>query len=144
MFEDENFIFSFGRHGSGPCELDVPASIAFNGTEDVVFVSDNRNHRIQMFTIHGEYLNVFGDFTNSPYKLVHPHGIHRSKDGHILISCSGHKTILIFKEDGSFVKAIEDSIDRPGELTTNSQGQLIATNHKGIVISECLDVSPCI
>ena len=109
-----------------------------------MFVSDNRNHRIQMFTIHGEYLNVFGDFTNSPYKLVHPHGIHRSKDGHILISCSGHATILVFKEDGSFVKAIENLINRPGELATNSRGQLIATNHKGIVVSECLEGSPYI
>ena len=145
VFQNEKFIFSFGRHGSGPCEFDLPSSIAFNETEDKIFISDNHNHRVQLFTVHGEYLNLFGDFTSLPNGLSYPQSIHRSKDGHIFISSSGNATIFIFKEDGSFVNAIKDSIDRPGELATNSRGQLISTNHRCIVISECsAAVSPCI
>lgn len=145
VFQNENFTFSFGQYGTGPCEFNLPVGMAFNGTEDMIFVSDNRNHRVQVFTIHGEYLNMFGDFTHSPCTLNYPHGIHWSKDGHILISCSGHGRILVFKEDGGFVNAIESLVDRPGELATNSQGQLIATNHYGILISECTRMSaPCI
>ena len=145
VFQNEKFIFSFGRHGSRPCEFDLPSSIAFNETEDKIFISDNRNHRVQLFTIHGQYLNLFGDFTNVPNGLSYPQSIHRSKDGHIFISSSGNAMIFIFKEDGSFVKTIADSIDRPGELATNSRQQLISTNHRGIVISECsAAVSPCI
>jgi len=135
VFSEEKFIFSFGRPGTGPCEFDVPASIAFNKSEDVIFVSDNRNNRVQVFTIHGEFIQKFGD-TSLPHELRFPHGIHRSRDGHILISCSGHADILVFKEDGSFVKAIKELIDRPGEIAINSKGQIIATNHKGLVVSE--------
>ena len=143
VFQNEKFLFSFGQHGSGPCEFNLPASIAFNRTEDLVFIADNRNHRVQMFTIHGEYLKVFGDFTTIPDRLSHPQGIHWSKDGHVLISSSGNGIIFIFKEDGTFVNTIKNLIDRPGELVTNSC-QLIATNHKGIVIAESSTVLPCI
>lgn len=135
VFDDEKFIFSFGRPGTGPCEFDVPCSIAFNKSEDVIFVSDNGNHRVQVFTVHGEYIQVFGD-SSLPHEIKWPHGIYRSKDGHILISCSGHADILVFKEDGSFVRVIKELIDRPGEIAINSKGQIIATNHKGIVVSE--------
>ena len=145
MFQNEKFIFCFGRYGSGPCEFDLPSSIAFNETEDKILISDNHNHRVQLYTIHGEYLNLFGDFTDVPNGLSYPQSIHRSKDGHIFISSSGNATIFIFKEDGSFVGAIKGTIDRPSELATNSRGQLISTNHKGIVISDCsAAVSPCI
>ena len=135
VFRDEKFIFSFGRPGNGPCEFDVPASIAFNKSEDVIFVSDNGNHRIQVFTVHGEYLQVFGD-SSLPHEIKLPHGIYRSKDGHILISCAGHSDILVFKEDGGFVRTIKELIERPGEIAINAKGQIIATNHKGIVVSE--------
>ena len=142
VFSEEKFIFSFGRPGNGPCEFDVPASIAFNKSEDVIFVSDNGNHRIQVFTIHGEYIQMFGD-SSSPQKIALPHGIHRSRDGHILISCAGSNDILVFKEDGTFVKAIKELIERPGEIAINSKGQIIATNHKGIVVSESsLEATP--
>ena len=145
VFQNEKFLFSFGQHGSGPCEFNLPASIAFNRAEDVVFITDNCNHRVQMFTIHGEYQKVFGDLTNIPDGLPHAQGIHWSKDGHVLISCSGNGMIVIFKEDGTFVRTIKSLMDRPGELVTNSQGQLISTNHKGIVvIGEISKLSPCI
>lgn len=135
VFGEEKFIFSFGRPGKGPCEFDVPASIAFNKSEDMIFVSDNGNNRVQVFTIHGEYIQVFGD-SSLPHELKFPHGIHRSADGHILISCAGHADILVFKEDGIFVKAIKELVERPGEIAINSKGQIIATIHKGIIISE--------
>jgi len=144
VFENEKFTFCFGRHGNGPCEFDLPSAIAFSESEDKIFVSDNRNHRVQVLTIHGEYLKLFGDFTNTPNRLYFPHSIHRSKDGHIFISSSGNAAIFIFKEDGSFVNAIKDSIDRPHELATNSRGQLISANHKCIVVSKCSTVLPCI
>ena len=145
VFQKEKFLFSFGQHGSGPCEFDLPASIAFNRTEEVVFIADNRNHRVQMFTIHGEHQKEFGDSTNIPNKLPHAQGIHWSKDGHVLVSCSGNGTIFIFKEDGTFVSAIKSLMDRPGELVTNSKGHMISTNHKGIVVmGETSKLSPCI
>ena len=110
VFSEEKFIFSFGRPGTGPCKFDVLASIAFNKSEDVIFVSDNGNHRIQVFTIHGEYIQMFGD-SGSPHDIKLPHGIYRSRDGHILISCAGSADILVFKEDGTFCQG-HQGIDR--------------------------------
>ena len=78
--------------------------------------------------------------SSSPHKITLPHGIHCSRDGHILISCAGSNDILVFKEDGTFVKAIKELIERPGEIAINSKGQTIA---KGIVVSESsLDPTP--
>ena len=51
---NEEFIFCFDRPGNGSCEFDFPASIAFSQSEVIIFVSDNGNHWIQVFTTHGE------------------------------------------------------------------------------------------
>ena len=67
---------------------------------------DNRNHRVQIFTPNSQFLKVFGDLTQIPYKLVHPTGICCATDSHVLVCSHDTNCVLIFDEDGHFVSAI--------------------------------------
>ena len=60
-----------------------------------------------MFTLKGQFLKVFGNFTDVPFKLQGPVGIHYTPDGHLLISSNGTHYVLVFEEDGKFRSAIE-------------------------------------
>ena len=50
---------------------------------------------------------MFGNFTDIPFNLRDPVGIHYTPDGHLLISSNGTNCVLVFEEDGKFTSAIE-------------------------------------
>ena len=49
----------FGDKGSKDGQFNYPWDVATN-SRDQILVSDTRNHRIQLFTAHGEFLNKYG------------------------------------------------------------------------------------
>ncbi|MCK5147358.1 NHL repeat-containing protein [bacterium] len=51
------FILSFGRSGQGPGELSQAQCIEISD-DDRIYVGDNGNQRIQIFSAAGEYINV--------------------------------------------------------------------------------------
>ena len=59
---------SFGRKGVKPGQLSVPMGIAFS--DNLIYVVDMMNHRIQVFNLDGEFKNKFGW-----NELEKPHGI---------------------------------------------------------------------
>lgn len=122
-----------GTPGSDAGQFNVPCAIALNSAEDKLFVSDNKNHRIQVFDAEqGTFLHriVHGD-------ISFPHGISCSKDDHLLICSSGRNCVLVVKEDGTVVANIKGTVGDtqrfgiPGEAKMNSSGQIIivAQNH---------------
>jgi hypothetical protein len=50
---DGNYVGNIGRHGQGPGEFHLPLTVF--STKDNVFVGDNGNSRIQVFSLGGEY-----------------------------------------------------------------------------------------
>ena len=106
VLHDEQFFYSFGQQGEKPGFFNFPVDIAANIGEDQLFVTDDRNHRVQIFTPNGQFLKVFGDLTQIPYKLVRPTGICCATDGYVLVCSHDTNCALIFDEDGCFVSAI--------------------------------------
>ena len=78
-----------------------------SSNEDQLFITDRDNHRVQVFTRNGQFLRIFGNFTDIPFKLQLPSGIYYTPDNHLLISSRHTDCVLVFKEDGRFVSAIE-------------------------------------
>ena len=107
VFQNQRFSYCFGQCGSKLGDFNDPKNITLNNHEDQLFVTDHQNHRVQVFTVKGQFLKLFGDFTHVPFILQHPTGIHYTPDGHLLISSSGTNCVLVFKEDGKFISAIE-------------------------------------
>ncbi|XP_065904703.1 uncharacterized protein [Dysidea avara] len=105
VFHNDVFTYTFGQHGTEPGKFDKPEDLAMNYHQDKLFVtSDNR---VQVFTLSGQFLEVFGNFSGIPYKLQSPTGIYCTTDGHVLISSYGTHCVLVFREDGTFVSIIK-------------------------------------
>ncbi len=49
-----NLLLAWGMKGDGPGQFDLPHSIAIN--DDLVYVADRENARIQIFDLNGRYL----------------------------------------------------------------------------------------
>jgi DNA-binding beta-propeller fold protein YncE len=54
-------LFSWGSHGDGSGQFDLPHGIWVD-RDSRVFVADRQNHRIQIFTSHGEYIDQWTGF----------------------------------------------------------------------------------
>jgi DNA-binding beta-propeller fold protein YncE len=71
-----NFLLGWGMKGSGPGQFDIPHSIAVY--DDVVYVGDRENGRIQLFDLNGRFLRE--------WKLGHPFGLFITGD-HFIYMC---------------------------------------------------------
>ena len=107
VYKNEVFSYTFGHHGKEPGCFYSPRDLTLNSNENQLFITDSGNHKVQVFTPSGQFLRIFGNFTNIPFKLQDPVGIHYTPDDHLLISSYGNHCVLVFEEDGKFVSAIE-------------------------------------
>ena len=76
----------FGSKGSHEGQLNHPYGIAIDNNE-FVYVADTRNHRIQKFTVEGQFVLSFGCEGSRPGRLSRPRGI--TVDNDILYICEG-------------------------------------------------------
>ena len=129
VFRNEQFSYTFGQYGKQPGYFNNPRDLTLCNNEDELFITDCHNNRVQVFTPNGQFLRVFGNFTDIPFKLRHPVGIYYTPDNHLLISSSGNHCVLVFEEDGRFVSAIE------GKKRFTSPCGVIMMNNGQIVIA---------
>ena len=131
VFQNDSFFYSFGKQGEDPGSFIFPFGLALSGNEDRLFVTDHGNHRVQIFTPSGQFLALFGNFTNNPYKLSRPTGIFYTPDGHVLVSSMSTHCVLIFDEDGNYVSSIQGAygnkkrFSKPIGVVMRSNGQVV-------------------
>jgi len=132
---NDKFSYSFGRHGRDPGKFDTPVALSMNNTEDLLFITELKNHRVQVFTPAGQFIRVFGDFSCISYTLRNPYGVFYTPDDHVLVSSGGTNCVLIFREDGSFVSAIDGTFQgkkifsKPVGVVMTSNGQIVVAGH---------------
>lgn len=139
VFKDEQFSYSIGKYGKQPGCFHGPVDLTMNGKEDKLFVTDFQNHRVQVFTPNGQFLQIFGVFSDIPFELKNPTGIHFTTVGHILISSYSTNRILVFdeEEDGRFVSAIEgtyqgkERFSTPCGIMMKANGQIVVACSDG-------------
>ena len=73
----------------------MPAGIAID-SNDVVYICDQNNHRISLFTRDGQFLGSFGAQGTKPGQFKTPCGITINKDGTIFVSDYSNNTIQLF------------------------------------------------
>ena len=140
VFRNEQFSYTFGQYGKEPGYFNNPRDLTLNSNEDQLFITDANNDRVQVFTPNGQFLRIFGNFTDIPFKLHRPVGIYYTPDNHLLISSYGTHYVLVFEEDGRFVSAIEGTyqgnkrFSGPRGVIMMNNGQIvIASGHKLVV-----------
>ncbi|XP_065886762.1 E3 ubiquitin-protein ligase TRIM71-like [Dysidea avara] len=131
VFQNERFSYCFGRHGTESGTFNEPVDLTLSNSEDQLFITDSDNNRVQVFTTKGRFFKVFGNFTDVPYKLHDPVGIHYTPDGHLLISSWSTHCVLVFEEDGKFTSAIEGTYEgkkrfsKPCGVVMMDNGQIV-------------------
>ncbi|XP_065889782.1 E3 ubiquitin-protein ligase TRIM71-like [Dysidea avara] len=134
VFQNEQFSYCFGHYGKAPGTFQNPTDMALNSSEDQLFITDYNNHRVQVFTPRGQFLKVFGNFTDVPFKLQRPVGIHYTPDGHLLISSCDTHCVLVFEENGKFTAAVKGTYQ--GKERFGCPYGVVMMNNGQIVIAD--------
>ena len=134
VFKNEIFSYTFGHLGIEPGCFNSPRDLTLNSNEDQLFITDCNNHRVQVFTPSGQFLKIFGHFTDIPFNLQRPIGIYYTPDNHLLISSFDSHCVLVFEENGRFVSAIEGTY-RGKKRFTNPCGVIMMDNGQIVIAS---------
>ena len=126
------FIKTWGTHGSGPGEFNVPHALAFD-SKGRLFVGDRANNRIQIFDQDGKFIEQWTQFSR-------PSGIFIDKHDMIYVADSesnpnnhpGWKRGMRvgFVKDGSVIALIPDPVANP---TNTSAAEGVAVDSKGTI-----------
>jgi DNA-binding beta-propeller fold protein YncE len=92
-----NVLLGWGMKGSGPWQFDLPHSIAID--DNLVYVGDRENARIQIFDLNGRYVRE--------WKLGHPFGLCITPDHFIYVSDAIAGRILKINRDGKVVGVLD-------------------------------------
>ena len=135
VFENEQFSYCFGGYGKKPSNLHEPIDLTVNTNADKLFVTEFKNHRVQIFTLNGQFLQMFGVFPDT-IELKNPIGVFYTPDGYVLVSSYGTDRILVFEADGRFVSAIEGTHGGRGRFSSPC-GVMMRDN--GQIVIACND-----
>jgi len=129
------FMSAWGQQGRGPGEFDFegPQGIR-TGPDQNVYVVDNGNHRIQVFTPAGEYLTEFGSQGRGEGQLSFPSDLVFAPNGNIYVSDSLNHRIQVFDSEFNFLfmfgeKGFDDGqMNAPRGMVITSKNELVVAD----------------
>ena len=75
------FKLKFGEQGHGKGQLSWPSSLAIDRMNQLLYVTEDDNNRISVFTLTGDYVTSFGKKGKIEGEFLLPHGIAVDEDG---------------------------------------------------------------
>ena len=125
---DGELVQSWGVHGIGPGQFNLPHGIWVDGEK--VYVADRQNNRVQIFTVEGEYIEEWD-------KLLRPCDIYFDKRGRVYIAELTHRLSILNKRG--------EVLARLGGEKSFAPGQFIAPhcvwkdNYGALYVGEVMD-----
>ena len=123
-------IAASGKQGSAPGELFIPSGVAIHEDTHRIFVANQLNHRVEIFSETGEFLNQLG-----VGQLTSPWGIATHGDS-LIVSCWGDYTVNKFcLTEMCHVRRIggegsnNGEFDYPCQLTTDPIGRVFIADY---------------
>jgi DNA-binding beta-propeller fold protein YncE len=96
-------VYQFGRAGSEDGAFRAPAGLAV-GKDDVLYVADSGNHRVQRLAMNGKVLGSFGSYGRGPSEFAFPTAVAAAPDGEVFVADAAGR-LQAFAADGRFLKA---------------------------------------
>ena len=133
-------VLSFGQKGSSPGMLDDPWGVAVNEHNQIA-VTDNNNHRIQLFSSNGTYLKCFGNKGVKEGEFDSPSGITYLNNGNIVVADSSNNRLQIFTGQGEYLSQItgegtdlDQQFDFPWGVSADGEGNIIVADSNNHLI----------
>ena len=98
------FLAAVGIEGSGPLQFCCPSGIAFNTSNNKVYVAGNWNHHIQVLNSDLTFSSTFGKQGSGKGQFSHPWGIASDSTGKVYVADSGNNRIQVFTAEGKFLR----------------------------------------
>jgi DNA-binding beta-propeller fold protein YncE len=121
------YLTHWGKHGAGDGELNGPAGIAIDSSDNV-FVVDQHNSRVQKFTSEGEFIANWGSSGSGEGQFNLPWGAAVDDDDNIYVADWRNDRIQKFTNDGEFLAAFgspgdgEGQFHRPTSVAIDAEG----------------------
>ena len=101
----------FGSFGTGNGQFNYPYGIVYDNHKQHILVADRNNHRIQVFTKQGQYVNQFGSQGSQPGQFKYPSQLSlHPVSNHILVADSYNDRVQLFNPQGQFVTVVGQTI----------------------------------
>ena len=110
------FLTSVGTEGSGHLQFSCPTGIAFNATNNKVYVTDTDNHRIQVLNSELTFSSIFGKSGSGKGQFEDPWGIACDSTGKVYVADSYNDRIQVFTAGGEFLHMFGRRGQGRGEL----------------------------
>lgn len=98
-------LYAFGARGSEPGRLAQASALAV-GKDDLLYVADAGNHRIQMFAMNGMPRGTFGSRGKGPSEFAFPSALAVAPDGTVFVADAAGR-LQAFSPEGRFLRAWE-------------------------------------
>ena len=132
-------VLSFGKKGSGDGMFKYPMGVTVSDGDEIV-VTDQLNHRVQVFNSNGTFLRCFGHEGENAGEFSQPVGIAIDKDRNIFVADTNNHRIQILSWEGRCVGLFGDkgNLDSqfhyPWGLSLDSTGNVIVADAGNKVI----------
>lgn len=131
VFEDGEYISSFGGPGTGPGQFAGagPEGIAVAPNGDV-WVSDTYGGRLEKFSPTGEFLGTAGSSGSGSGQLGEPLGLAVAADGTVFVADWENDRVSAFDQEGEFVRQFGTSgsghvqFDAPVDVEVDGMGNV--------------------
>jgi len=126
-------VLTFGKEGSSVGIFQNPWGVAVNARDEIA-VTDQENHRVQIFSSHGDYLRSFGREGQLYGKLKRPRGIAFHENGNIFVVDRDNFRVQIFSGEGQYVSwfggkgSLDYQFSNPLGLSVDSDGNIIVAD----------------
>ena len=100
------FIVSVGSKGSGQLQFYAPWAIAYNNTNNRVYVCDTHNHRITILNHDLTFHSSFGSKGREEGHFNKPEGISVDSNGNVLVADYSNNRIQVFTASGCHLSSI--------------------------------------
>jgi ABC-type Fe3+ transport system permease subunit/DNA-binding beta-propeller fold protein YncE len=111
-----SFLNSIGHAGNGPGEFNRPEGMCVD-TQDLIYVADSCNHRIQIFSRDGKLLRSHGKAGSGRGELSYPYDICVDKAGRQYVCEFGNSRIQVFDAHDRSIEIIGGPGGDPGRFS---------------------------
>ena len=113
--------------------MNQPVGIAISTIDDSIYVADNENHRVLVFTAAGEYRSTLGDnYGTAPGKFFCPCGValyvHPVYGEMVIVSEWGGGRVQVFKTDGSLF-ALYGGVEHAHHVVVDADGIIYVSEY---------------